>query len=151
MEKMDQELQKRVWQRVQNREGTGTPHPARENIRPWMMAAQENAAVYRQLSRQLSGRSAEQLRRLEQESMRGVACIKGLCRLRGENATLPPQKPGKEPVRRALEKCYYREHWLWEEAERRSYDPEYGPVFRQLTRQTGEHCAVLAEILGRTG
>lgn len=149
MEQLDQELQKRVWERVQGREKADMPPLRQDNLKPWMMTAQENAAAYQQLARQMTGKHAEQLKKLEQETQKCIACMRGICRLRGEKVKVPALTAPKEPAQRTLEKCYHRERRLWEEAERRASDPEHGIIFGKLSRQAGERCAVLLEILGR--
>lgn len=148
MDGMDRDLQKRVWERVQSRETAEMPQLKRDNLKALMYPAQENSAVYQSLSRQMSGRDGEKLRRLHQEEQKCIACIKGMCRLRGEQVKVPQLTAPKEPARRALEKCYHREKKLWSEYEGRSADPEHGVVFGRLAQQAREHCVTIMEILG---
>ena len=70
---------------------------------------------------------------------------KGICRIRGEQVKVPQLQPAREPAKRMLEKCCHRERRLWEEAERRSVDPEYGPAYSRLARQAGERYAAVLE------
>lgn len=149
MDELDQDLQKRVWQRVQRREEVEMPPLGRDNLRPWMTLAQENTAAYQNLHRQFSGKEAEQLRRLQQESQKCIACMKGICRLRRENVKQGNLPAVKEPPRKALEKCYHRERRLWEGYEQQATDPEHGIVFGRLALQAQEHCVTIMEILGR--
>ena len=148
MERLDKELQQRVWQRVQSREKTDLPLLEQENLRPLLLALQENGAAYQNLSRQLPGKEGEKARKLWQESQRCLACLKGICRIRGESVKLPQLPVQKEQVQRSLMKCYHRERNLWSEWEHRSGDGEYGPVYAQLARQARDRCASVMEILG---
>ena len=147
MEKLDQDLQKRVWQRVQ---GKNTMPPlGKVNCKSWMLTAQENASTYQSLSQRLSGREGEQMKRLHQESMKCIACMKGICRLRGENFKLGPLPQERAPQRKLLEGCYRRERQLWEEFERHGSDADHGIVFGRLAQQAQEHCVTIMEILGK--
>lgn len=147
MEKLDQEMQKRVWQRVQ--QGMpGKELPSRGNLKAWLLLARENTASYRQLARQISGNPKERLRRLEQQSRQWTECARGLCRLRGEDVKSVPAKPPQEPPRRMLEKCWNRELRLWREARSLDCDPEYGPVYSRMADQAMERCMGLLELLG---
>lgn len=146
MEQLDRDLQKRVWQRVQG--GQSMPSLGRLNLKPWILAAQENAQAYRSLSQEAAGREAEQLRRLYGESQRCIACLKGICRLRGEKLKLNPLPPEREGRRSLLESCYRRERGLWQQLEQQAAEPEHGAVFDRLSRQAQEHCVTLMELLG---
>ena len=151
MEELDRELQKRVWSRVQNRGENQMPPLKQENLKVFFLPIQENIAAYQQLARQNTGKSGEKLRRLHQESQQYIACIKGICRLQGEQVKLKPLMPPKEQARRMLEKCYHREKRLWSAWEQRSLDPEHGVVFGRLAQQAREHCVTIMEILGQLG
>ena len=148
MEKLDKELQNRVWQRVQSREKLEMPSLEQTNLRPLILTAQENVAAYQNLSRQIPGKDGEKARRLWQESQKCIACMKGICRARGEQVKVPQLRAEKEPVKRALMKCYHRERKLWGEWEQRSGEAEHGLVFGRLAQQAREHCVTIMEILG---
>lgn len=148
MDGLNRDMQKRVWDRVQGKQAEQMPPLRRENWKSQLYPVQENGMVYQSLAAQLGGREGEKLRRLHQESRKCVACIKGLCRLRGEQVKAPVVQPGKEPPRRALEKCYHREKKLWQDWEEQSADPEHGVVFGRLAQQAREHCVTILEILG---
>ncbi len=149
MDGLDRELQKRVWQRVQSREGGEMPPLGQDNLRPWLTLAQENAAAYQSLSRQFTGREAERLRRLYQQSQSCAAGILGVCRLRGEQVRQGNFQPPKEPPRKTLEKCYHRERRLWEGLRQMLTDGEYGLVFDRLAQGAQERSLLVAELLGR--
>ena len=148
MEKLDKELQAKVWQRVQSREKLEMPQLGQENLKPMILAAQENLGIYQQLSRQLPGKAGEKIGKLRQGTQSAIACMKGLCRVRGEQVKVPQLPVEKEPAVRALMKCYRRERKLYSDWERLSGDPEYGPVYAVLGRQTGDRCMTLLEVLG---
>ena len=148
MENLDADLQRRVWQRVQNREKVEMPPLTRGNLRPGALVALENGAVYQNLSRRLPGREGEKLRKLWLDAENTVACVKGLGRLQGEPLKLPQLTPEKESAQRALMKCCHRERKLWNEWEQLTADGEYGPVYAQLARKARERCMVVLEVLG---
>ena len=149
MEHVDKAMENRVWQRVQSRPGPAEEPVRRENLKPWILAAQENTAAYRSLSLQLIGKPWEGLRRLEGESSRITQSLRGICALRGEPVKLTPLPPPRDKPRRALEKSFRRCRRLCQELESRCADPEFGGVYRSLTRRTEDHCAVLAELIGK--
>ena len=148
MEKVDKQMEKRVWQRVQSRQET-VPVPVRENLKPWVLVAQENTAVFRGLQLQLIGKQWEGLRRLEAECARMVHGLRGVCLLQGETIRLNPVPTPREPPRRALEKSFHRTRRLREEMQKRCADGEYAPVFQSMIRKCDDLCAGIAEMLGR--
>ena len=149
MEHVDKAMENRVWQRVQSRPDPGEETVRRENLKPWILAAQENTAAYRSLSLQLIGKPWEGLRRLEGESSRMTQSLRGICALRGEPVKLTPLPAPREAPRRCLEKALRRSLRMHQELEGRGGDPEYGPVYRSLVRKMEDHCAALTEMLGR--
>ena len=149
MERLDLDLQKRVWQRVQARNETGNVPPPADNIKPLILTAQENAAVYRRAAQRAGQRDRERLMALYREARQSIACMRGICRVRGEQVRMLPLTPRWEPMPRALQKCYHRERRLWEEWDRRTGDPEYGLVFGRMAQQARERCATIMELLGQ--
>ena len=149
MENVDKAMESRVWQRVQSRKPEEVPPLQRDNLKGCILAAQENAVACRNLSLQLIGKQWEPLRWLETESMKMAHCLRGISALRGETVKLTPLTRPRDLPWRALEKCFHRQRKLWEEMERRSTDPECGMVFRRLSRQAEEHCAVFTERMGK--
>ena len=149
MENLDKAMENRVWQRVQSRPEPLPEIPRRDNLKAWILAAQENTAAYRNLSLQLIGKQWEGLRRLETESSRIAHSLRGICALRGESVKLTPLPAPREAPRRCLEKSLHRSLRMHQELESRGTDPEFGPLFRALARKTEDHCAALAEMLGR--
>ena len=149
MEHVDKAMENRVWQRIQSRQEITPEPPRQDSLKPWILAAQENTAAYRNLSLQLIGKQWEGLRRLEAESSRIVHSLRGICVLRGESVKLTPLPAPREAPRRSLEKALRRSLRMHRELEGRCADPEFGPVFRSLHRKVEDHCAALTEMLGR--
>ncbi len=149
MENVDKAMESRVWQRVQSGKPEDMPPLQRDNLKSAVLAAQENAVACRNLSLQLIGKQWEPLRRLETESMKLAQCLRGLSAMRGETVKLTPITRPRDLPWRTLEKCFHRTRKLWEEMERRSSDPECGMVYRRLAQMTGDHCAILAELMGK--
>ncbi len=149
MEKVDKQMERRVWQRVQSRQETPAVPIVRENLKPWILVAQENTNLFRSLQLQLIGKQWECLRRLEADSARMVHTLRGICAMQGQTVRLTPIPAQKELPRRALEKSFHRTRRIRDEMERRCPDPEYGVVFHSLARRAEDHCAVLAELIGR--
>ena len=142
MENMSRDAQRRVWERVQ-----AMPEMKLGQLRELLYPMEENCGVYHQLSRQGS-KDAEKLRQLHQQCRRSAACLRGLCRMAGEQPGSPRLSPPREPRTRALEKCYRRELGLLGEFESRAAGPENGAVFRALAQQTRDRCVGILELLG---
>ena len=142
-------MERRVWQRVQSRQEMPMPALRQENLKPWVLVAQENTAVLRSLQLQLIGKQWEGLRRLEGDSGRLVQALRGICLMKGEAVRLNPVPTPKEVPRRALEKCFHRTRRIREEMAKRGADEEYGVVFQSLGRKCEDLCASLAEMIGR--
>ena len=144
----DRKLEAQVWQR-----GRATAEePPRSDLRQLQREAMELAAIYRNLVAQFTGRQQEQARRLylgEKANAQALAGIGLLSRQQGEALKL--WQPGKEPAGKVLERCYHRTRRCMTEYLARSAEPEFGSVFRALADREGEHCAVIAELLGSLG
>ena len=119
MNTYDPQKAARVWQRVQSREKLEMPSLEQANLRPLILMAQENGVAYQNLSRQMSGAAGEKARRLWMENQRCLACMKGICRARGEKVKVPQLTAEKESAQRSLMKCYHRERKL------SRFHPEY--------------------------
>ena len=137
MKQYDPQKAAQVWQRVQNQA------PAAADSLPSLIMDQwETAAACRQISE--SG-----LQNISRMAQRHIHCLKGIHTL--ANGQMPvirtPAVPGDAPPV-ALRKCYLRMMRCLKEYERRSGDPEYGPVFHQLAREQRESCRQLLEFIG---
>ena len=145
MDKQDWTTEQKVWQRVQ----ADRQEAVQQDLRNLQREAMELAAVYRSLSAQATGRQQEQLKRLylgEKDNAAALAGIGKLSRQTRENLKL--WQPGKEEPRKALERCYHRTRRCMTEYLARSADGEFGVVFERMAKREGEHCALIAEVLG---
>ena len=145
---MDDRNVEQVWQRVR----AAGEEAAGKDLRQLQREAMELAAVYRGLMPQLAGRQQEQVRQLylgEKANAQKLAGIGMLSRNQGEALKL--WQPGKEPPGKVLERCYHRTRRCMVEYLARSADGEYGSVFRGMADREGEHCGVIAELLGSLG
>ena len=145
MDKQDWTAEQQVWQRVRScRE-----EEPKNDLRQLQREAMELAGVYRNLSSQLTGKLQEQAKRLHTGEKANAAALAGigfLSRQGGENLKL--WQPGKEDLRKTLERCYHRTRRCITEYMARSADGEFGVVFEGLAKREAEHCAVIAELLG---
>lgn len=146
MEKFDADKAARVWQRVQNRE---EPAPLRQEPGALIRMTGEQAALYRALSRCLSGRGAERMRKYYTQQQRTGDCLRGICRLSGipaPGAGQPAFQP--EAARRMLEKACHGERRLVGEYTARMGDPDWGRVYGRMAAEAAERCWGLLELLG---
>ena len=145
MDKQDWSVERQVWQRV---------HSAREgepqnDLRQLQREAMELAAIYRSLSAQMAGKPQEKVKQLYVGEKANAAALVGIGKLSrqgGENLKL--WQPGNEEPFRLLERCYHRTRKCMTEYLARSADGEFGVVFEKMAKREGEHCAVIAEVLG---
>lgn len=151
MNTIDQQKAARVWQRVQESKPVSKPDRL-ENLQELIMNEWVAAATYQQLSRQLPQKEAAVLQRLSREEHGHGACLRGMYSLvTGEKCAVHSQQIGKEPVERALRRCYGLEMRSLKEYEAKCDDPEYGHIFARLAQQEREHCMALLEVLGNLG
>ena len=144
----DRNVEKQVWQRVRS---AAEEQPGND-LRQLYREAVELAAIYRGLVSQLTGKPQEQARRLylgEKTNAQALAGIGILSRDRWEALKL--WQPGKEQPGKALERCYHRTRRCMTEYTARSAEGEYGIVFQKLAQREGEHCALIAQLLGNLG
>ena len=145
MEKMDPNMERQVWVRVFAR----PQEPPRDDLRALMLLSMEQAAAYRQLANMLTGRARERARQLYEGEQANLACLKGMRMLSGipgeraKSMNLP-----REPAEKLLEKCYHRCRRGLTEYTARTVDGEFGAVFQKMAQREGEHCALIAELLG---
>lgn len=145
MDKQDLNVEQQVWQRVRaNREEV-----PRNDLRQLQRESMELAAIYRNLSSQLVGKPQELVKRLYAgEKANGMALVGIGILSRQGGELLKRWQPGKEDVKKQLERCYHRTRRCMTEYLARSADGEFGVVFERLAKRSGEHCAVIAELLG---
>ena len=145
MDKQDWNMEQRVWERVRS----SREESPQNDLRQLQREALELAAVYRNLAAQLSGNPqalAKQLQAGEKDNAAALAGIGMLSRRHEEH--LKPWQPGKEDPKRLLERCYHRTRRCMTEYLSRSAEGEFGMVFEKLARREGEHCALIAQLLG---
>ena len=147
--KMDANKEAEVWRRVRGEQQPVRPGPM-ENLQELIMEEWISASAYLQLSRQMQAKEpAATLQRLFREEQAHAACLKGIYTLvKGTQPTVKTVPAQKERVEIALRKCYGREMRSLMEYEKRSDDPEYGPVFARLAEQEREHCRAVLELIG---
>ena len=143
MDHIDENLEKRVWQRVH-----GNQNPP--NIQGLMAAEQDQAAVYYSLSRMAQGRQKQLLRQLYQKERSHSQCLWGICRLQdGSKGRKEAPLPVIERPETALRKCYALTLKAMQAYQQLESDKEYGHVFQALYREEAENCRLLLELLGQ--
>lgn len=144
----DRNIEAQVWQRVRSAAG----EPPRSDLRQLQREAMELAAVYRTLVAQFTGRQQEQARRLYLGEKTNAQTLAGIGLLSRQPAeALKLWQPGKDAPGKVLERCYHRTRRCMTEYLARSAEAEFGSVFRLMADREGEHCAVIAELLGSLG
>ncbi len=145
MDQYDALKEQLVWQRVHGcREDTPN-----NDLRQMQREAMELAAIYRSLSMQLAGRQRELVVKLHSGEKTNAAVLAGigvLSRQNGEQLKLWQQ--GKEDQKKLLERCYHRTRRCLTEYLARSAEGEFGMVFEKMAKREGEHCCLIAEVLG---
>lgn len=145
MDKQDWRTEEQVWQRVR----ACREEAPKNDLRQLQRDALELAAVYRNLSSQLTGKPQEQVNRLyagEKANAAALAGIGKLSRTGGESIKL--WQPGKEDARKTLERCYHRTRRSMAEYMARSAEGEFGIIFERMAKRQGEHCVMIAELIG---
>ena len=148
MDKQDLSLEQQVWQRVRARREDSRGN----DLRQLQREAMELATIYGNLSSRMTGRVQEGIRQLYAGERANAAALAGIGILSGSGGeSLKRWQPGKEDPRKQLLRCYHRTRRCMTEYLARSAEPEYGLVFEKLAKREGEHCVLLAEILGAMG
>jgi len=145
MDKQDWSTEQQVWQRVR----ASREEEPKNDLRQLQREAMELAAVYRMLASQMTGRQREQIMKLQRGEQANAATLAGigvLSRQNGEQIKL--WQPGKEDAKKLMERCYHRTRRCMTEYLARSAETEFGTVFDRMAKRAGEHCALLAEVLG---
>lgn len=142
---MENSKERQVWQRVLASSGE-QPHADLRELMAWVV---ELLSVYRHLTAAASGPRRESLRRLYEGEKSNLGCLKGISVLSGGGGeVLKLWEPTKEPERKLLIRCYHRTRRCMVDYMSRSAEPEFGTVFRTLADRAGEHCVLIAELLG---
>lgn len=139
MEKIDQQMAKRVWQRVQ---GEGF------SVRPMLAAERRCNSALQHLRRMLPGKGRA-WQQLEEGCRQRIRCLLGIDnQLTGERLKELPLKPRQETPQGLLRHCYQQSVALMAEYQRWGDHPEYGGVFTEFAGQMRQQCIKLLEILG---
>lgn len=142
MEKFDEQLENRVWQRVH---GQGQVR----SLQSLAVSERGNAAAYLRLIRMTQGVQKDLLRRLYERERQHEQCLCGMSRMmEGKNLSVRTLPPPADDLVTALRKCYAASLQAAAEYDRHSPDGEYGCVFQWLAREERGNCAIILEILG---
>lgn len=143
MEGIDQQLQARVWSRVNGRsEITPLPEPAGR----FAELTGELAACYRHL-----GQKIPACRDLEGNLKQNQNQIYSLQALRGIREPRKSQPLPKGNAKAVLERCCHLERRLAEGLEACRSDPQWGEVFAILARQARQRCLTALGLRGIFG
>lgn len=138
-------MEQQVWQRVK----ACREEVPQSDLRQLQRETMELAAIYRSLSAQLTGRQRELVVKLYRGEKANAAALTGMGILSRQNTEqVKLWQPGKEDPRKLLERCYHRTRRGMMEYLARSADAEFGVVFEKLAKREGEHCWMIAELLG---
>ena len=151
METFDKDKARRVWQRVQSREGMAAPDPVSEGVPELLMQANTLAGLYMGLQRMNGGRAGEGTGSLSRSLRRTVDCLRGLCALEGTVPGLPPVETGTGSISQRLRSCAHRERRLGEGLIRLGTEGEFAPVYARLARESWDRCRMVLEMLGAPG
>ena len=133
---------KAVWQRVQK------PAEPAQDLLPLLQQVQEDLAFCNRVSRWLPENLREPFRQLYRQEQHQLNCLGGICRLLTAQTPSPPPIPPREPAEVVLRRYYGRLLRRFRQYEGLLSDPQFGPVFAHLARQTREEMALLLELLG---
>jgi len=145
LDKQDWKMEQQVWQRVR----ACSEEPQQNDLRQLQREAMELAAAYRGMVPQLSGSARELAVQLHQGEKANAAVLAGLgylSRQGGEAVKL--WQPGKEALQKTLERCYHRTRRCMTEYLARSAEGEFGVVYQKLAEREGNHCVLIAQLLG---
>lgn len=142
MDKIDPEVARNVWQRVQGNT------PRQMDLQGFIVGEMRLHAAYGRLLRR-PGVHAALLRQLQEESRVAVAVLQGICRLTGQNCRpkLPPQQKEELPET-VMRRCYGQNLSLAKQYQSLVQDAEYGHAFSWLQQQKYRQCMALLQILG---
>ena len=146
MKQYDPKSAAMVWDRVRGAAVPTSDAPAILNLIEEELL---DAAAYQRLSKRLPPPQAAAARQMAQQEQAHAACLKGIYALiTGRPPIVPPPVAAGDPPEIVLRRCYGREMRCLAQYEARQTDPQYGHVFRSLSRQEQEHCHKILEILG---
>ena len=129
----DLELERRVWERVADREN----HSREEDMDALLRQNRQIAEEYRALAARMGDRNLlAGIRREEQETARILAGIRAL-----------QQGGGSEKLQR-LRRCYHRSRRAMTDYAARVATPEVGLAYQYLSELERRHCIEVLKMLG---
>ena len=129
----DLELERRVWERVADREN----HSREEDMDALLRQARQIAEEYRALAARMGDRNLlAGIRREEQETARILAGIRALS-----------QGGGSERLKR-LRRCYHRSRRAMTDYAARVATPEVGLAYQYLSELERQRCLEILRMLG---
>ena len=142
MESYDPNIQRRVWERVSG--GSET-----DDLTPLMAQELTDAATLTRLAKVVGGRGGDLLR-LARECRQRAGYLRGIRAMTQGSCPDPavPTPPVNTPGA-ALRRCYVNFLCRLRFYELRSPDPEYGPVYQQMTDSLRSQCATLLDLIGK--
>ena len=147
MKTYDTEKAARVWQRVQGQPDINAPGQGLQGLiaEEWL-----DATTYLHLSRRFQGKESAVLRQMFEDEQSHASCLRGIYSLiTGSRPAIHSAPAPQGDPEAILRRCYGREMRSLAEYEKRTNDPEYGPVFARLAQQEREHCKAVLELLGK--
>lgn len=128
----------RVWQRV-----LPTVPEEQKSLQMLLWQLSLDQAFFKQLAKNPEEPMLGQLLR---EYAGQYHCLKGILTLSGGRF---PRKAPTSPPDHSLRRCFDHALQRLGAFQLRSSDPVYGPVFRDLARQTEYHCRCITQLLGK--
>ncbi len=141
MERIDEELQARVWQRVQ---GGKTPSPPPQPPCRMRALARELQGCYHVLALRRGGG----FRHLEGQLRDTIARLWTLEQLSGCREPEVGGKPVRGGVKELLEKCCHLERRLAEAMEQRRGDDQWGAMYGLMAAQARQRCMTVLKFRG---
>lgn len=140
--------QARVWQRVRGQ----TAADEAEALEALIAREWENACIYLQFSRCLSGQKAALLHRLFEQEQAHCACLKGIYAIfTGKKARTQPVPAAQGSPEQILRGCYARQMRTLGAYEARARESEYAHVFARLRDQEMDLCRMVLQVIGELG
>ena len=144
MKPMDEEMQRRVWDRVR---GEGKENDPEITLQTLAVEEKRAGAMYLMLARMMQGRNKLLLRQLAEQSRSHAACLNGMGILEGGKALSTKfNLPAQELPVITLRKCYA--HSLRCARFYGSKDGPYAHIFREMAQRSRDQGRMILEILG---
>lgn len=145
MEHIDESTEMQVWQRVAQQPSQRSPE-----LEPILRMSAESAAAYRDLARNATGKTREQLLSLMEGEKANIHCMMGILIAGGAfepNISYP--LPSREAPRRSLTRCVRRCRECYIAFASRVAEPEYGAAFQFMAQREQKQLETTLELLGK--